>query len=154
MILSPILDITARVAPWKKSFIKAAGFLLPKLRLSLESLSNGEKIIVTKQNIHEQQAAKNPWHIQRYTLRLIITLGEMSDKMLTKASEIDSPLLIVHSGNDLFTMEHNLTAFCNALPAKVDHTRHFHKDSYHLLMYDHKRSKIFRDISKWLERFE
>ena len=154
VILSPILDITARVATWKKNLVKAAGFLLPKLRLSLENLSNGEKVIVTKQDIHEQQTAKNPWHIQRYTLRLIITLGEMSDKMLTKASKVDAPLLIVHSGNDLFTKEHSVTAFCSALPAEVDHTRHFHKDSYHLLMYDHKRSEIFRDISKWLERFK
>ena len=31
-------------------------------------------------------------------------------------------------------------------------THHYYKDSFHLLMYDHKREIIFRDISRWLRQ--
>lgn len=150
IISSPILNVKEKIPAWKRHMVRFTGLIAPKLRVSLETLSNGEKATVTKQDIHEQQAAINPWYVPKYTLRLLLNLADMADCMDHAASSIECPLLIVHGGHDIFTEESSVKALESQLPEKVNVTRHFYPESYHLLMYDHDKETIFQDISKWL----
>lgn len=150
VLFSPILDIQSKISPWKRRIVQTTGFLLPKLRISLETLSNGEKKPVTKQDIHEQQAALNPWYIRRYTLRLLLQLAHLADNMDGAATSIDCPLLLIHGGKDIFTDADTVDHFYKKLPETMNKTKLFYPESYHLLMYDHDKEKIFHDLSKWL----
>ena len=151
ILASPIVDIRSKLPEWKLVTVQAVAALLPKLRISLESLSSGERPVVTKDDVHEQQAAKNEWYVPRYTLRLLLTLGKMADGMRELAGRVRCPILVVHGGNDIFTPKEKVDRLCACIPRKVPHRQLFYKESFHLLMYDHQRDGIFRDISKWLK---
>lgn len=152
ILASPIVDIRSKLSPWKLATVRLAAAMLPKLRISLETLSSGERPVVTKDDIHEQQAAKNAWYIPRYTLRLLLTLGNMADDMKKLAARVHCPVLVLHGGKDIFTPKDKVDRFCEHFPKDTPSTHHYYKDSFHLLMYDHKRDEIFRDISKWLKK--
>mgnify|MGYP001814819393 CR=1 FL=1 len=154
IISSPIVDVESRLPPWKLLAIRMTEMLLPKLRISLESLADGEHPVVTKDDIHEQQAAKNPWYIKRYTLRLLLKLGDMAAVMEKKAARVRCPVLVIHGGKDIFTREASVERFFQHFPEGVDKTKKFYPGSYHLLMYDHDREKIFREVSKWLGKLK
>jgi alpha-beta hydrolase superfamily lysophospholipase len=42
--------------------------------------------------------------------------------------------------------------FCDNFSPGISKTHHYYPGSYHLLMYDHQRDKIFADISSWLDQ--
>ncbi|MBT8043980.1 MAG: lysophospholipase [Verrucomicrobiae bacterium] len=156
IISSPIVDVESKLPPWKMLAVRISAFLLPKLRVSLETLSDGQRAVVTKDDIHEEQAKKNPWYIRRYTLRLLIKLGDMARAMDARAAAIRCPVLVLHGGKDIFTEPDSVTAFYKHFPETANgmaKTRHYYPDSFHLLMYDHDRDKIFKDVSSWLDRF-
>ena len=150
IISSPILDVQPKLPAWKYSLAKTTRFLLPKLRISLESLSSDDNKQVTKQDIHEQQAAINPWYIKRYTLRLLLDLADMADHMSEVSRKLHCPLLVVHGRKDIFTSKQAVDRFYQALPEALDKKLLHYPDSYHLLMYDHNKAKIFQDISEWI----
>jgi alpha-beta hydrolase superfamily lysophospholipase len=150
IISSPIVDVESRLPAWKLLSIRVTKMLMPKLRISLESLSDGEHPVVTEDDIHEEQAAKNPWYIRRYTLRLLLELGDMAAVMEKKATRVQCPVLVLHGGKDIFTKEASVERFYRHFPEGVDKAKKFYPGSYHLLMYDHDRDKIFNDVSKWL----
>lgn len=152
VLSSPIVGVNEKLPPWKYSASRAAAVLFPKLRVSLETLSDGQRPVVTEDDIHEQQAAKNPWYISQYTLRLLLTLSRMSENVNEAAATIQCPVLVLHGGKDIFTSEARVKDFYAAFPETTDKTRKFYPESYHLLMYDHDRENIFEDISKWLHR--
>ena len=152
ILASPIVDIRSKLTPWKLTAVRVAAAILPKLRVSLETLSSGERPVVTKDDIHEEQAAKNEWYVPRYTLRLLLTLGNMAEDMKKLAAATDCPVLVLHGGKDIFTPKDKVDALCASFPRKASTTHHYYKESFHLLMYDHQRDKIFKDISNWLKK--
>lgn len=150
VISSPIIEVDSELPGWKLAAAKLAAIIFPKARISLESLSDGRNQAVTKQDIHEQQAAKNPWYIRRYTLRLLIKLGDMAQAMDQAASSVYCPVLLLHAGKDCFTQEEKVNDFYEHFDQAISKSHHYYPESYHLLMYDHQRDKIFSDISSWL----
>lgn len=154
VISSPIVEVESKVPPWKMVAVRLSSLLLPKLRVSLETLSGGQKAVVTEDDIHEEQAAKNPWYIRRYTLRLLLTLGDMAANMDAMASRVHCPVLVVHGGKDIFTEEKNVNDFYKHFPDTIKKEKKYYPGSYHLLMYDHDRDTIFKDVSKWLNQLQ
>ncbi|MCP5538229.1 MAG: alpha/beta fold hydrolase [Akkermansiaceae bacterium] len=152
VIASPIVEVEAKLPFWKLLAVRISSLLLPKLRVSLETLSEGRKAVVTEDDIHEQQAAKNPWYIPRYTLRLLLVLGDMAAKMDHRASLVKCPILVLHGGKDIFTQEKDVNDFFDHFPTTTRKTKKYYPGSYHLLMYDHDRDKIFKDVSQWLKQ--
>ena len=153
ILASPIIEISDKVAPWQFITMRMAAAIFPKLRISLETLAPNQQPIVTKDNIHKQQAPKNAWYVPRYTLRLLLTLGKMADQMKALASRTHCPVLILHGGQDIFTPKEKIDLFYASFPQKTSTTYHHYKESFHLLMYDHQRKKIFQDISVWLKKY-
>ena len=150
VISSPIIEVESKLATWQLLAARLAAVIFPKAKISLESLAGDQKPVVTRQDIHEQQAAKNPWYIRRFTLRLLIKVGDMAAAMDDIAKHLDCPVLVLHGGQDIFTEDHIVDDFYDRLPDEKFKTHKFYPGSYHLLMYDHDRAKIFGDISKWL----
>jgi len=154
VISSPIVDVGAKLPSWKHGVARVAAALFPKLRISLESLSDGQQAVVTEDDIHEEQAAQNPWYIRRFTLRLLLTLGNMADTMGEPAATVGCPVLVLHGGKDIFTSEDSVKQFYSQFPDGLAKTRKYYPGSYHLLMYDHDREKIFNDLTKWLKNLK
>ncbi len=153
VLSSPIIGVTDQVPAWKMTSLKATSALLPKLRISLETLSTEQPGAVTKDDIHKEQAAKNSWYIPRYTLRLLLHLNDLSTNMDEAAAQIHCPILILNGGKDIFSSPKNVDHLTKQFPAKpANQTQHkFYPGSYHLLMYDHDRKKIFSDVLQWLQ---
>ncbi len=154
IVSSPIVNIQAKVAPWKIMALRVSAFLLPTLRLSLESLSDEGKRQVTQADIHEEQAAKNAWYIRRYTLRLLLELGNLAGEMSRQAAQVRCPVLVLHGGHDVFTGAESVKKFTQSFPDELTTTRKFYPDAYHLLMYDENREKIFKDAAKWIDQLK
>jgi len=154
IVSSPIVDLQSKVEPWKIMALRISTFLMPTLRISLESLSNGEKPQVTQGDIHKEQIAKNEWYIPRYTLRLLLKLGDLAEGMPQQAQKIHCPILVMHGGNDIFTSEDSVKMFYQHLPESTTKARQFYPEAYHLLMYDEKRDKIFQDATDWIKKLK
>ena len=154
VISSPIVGVKDQLPPWKFAMARAAATLFPKLRVSLETLSDGQKAMVTEDDIHDEQAAKNAWYIRRYTLRLLLTLGNMSDSFDDQATTVDCPVLLLHGGLDIFTPREKVDQLFMSFPSSPGKTKRFYPDSYHLLMYDHHREEIFDDVDRWIQKLK
>ena len=76
----------------------------------------------------------------------------MAGTMDDMASEVHCPILVVHGGKDIFTKEQKVNDFYEHFPASTDKTKKYYPGSYHLLMYDHDRNKIFKDLCQWLTK--
>lgn len=155
MILSsPIVEVQAKLPPWKVMAVRLSAFLLPTIRISLESLSNSDRPQVTEDDIHDEQAAKNEWYIPRYTLRLLLKLGDLAEAMPKKAQQVRCPILVMHGGKDIFTSEDGVKNLYANLPDSTPKSRKYYPEAFHLLMYDAQRKKIFKDASDWMEKLK
>lgn len=152
VISAPIIEVDSELPKWKLAAAKCAALFFPVARISLESLSDGRRPVVTREDNHEQQAAKNSWYIPRYTLRLLVKLGDLAQSMDAVASKVSCPVLVLHGGKDVFTQGEKVNDFCRNFDPLVNVTHHYYPSSYHLLMYDHQKEKIFADISSWLNQ--
>lgn len=152
VLASPIVDIASKLPVWKYRLARTLAVMFPKFRISLESLSGVQHAVVTEDDIHAEQAAKNPWYIKRYTLRLLLHLGRMSEALPVQVREADCPVLLLHGGKDLFTSEESVKRLEADAGGKDGLSRKFYPDSYHLLLYDHQRERIFKDVVGWLNK--
>ncbi|MDA7888793.1 lysophospholipase [Akkermansiaceae bacterium] len=153
MILSsPIVDIRGDFPKWKEYLANGLAALLPKARISLESLSGKTEVKVTKDTVHEDQVKKNPYHIQRHTLRLLTTLGNMIRGMEKASQSLDIPLYVLYGGKDVFSDPNDVKIFLDNLPATTQASNTFYPESFHLLFHDHQSDKVVADIEKWLRK--
>jgi len=152
VISSPIVDVASKLPGWRYTAARTLAALLPKLRISLETLAQEDHPVVTADDIHEEQAAKNPWYIKRYTLRLLLALSQMADGLPDQAEQVACPVLVLHGGKDIFTSDASVKKWFGHFPDPKKKELRFYPGSYHLLMYDHARDQIFKDVSDWLKK--
>ena len=153
MILSsPIVDIKGDFPKWKVHLANGAAALFPKARLSLETLAGKTDVKVTKNTIHSEQTKKNPYHIERHTLRLLTTLGDMIRGMKKASQNLNIPLYVLYGGKDVFSDPADVKVFLENLPASTKSEQTFYPESFHLLFHDHQSDKVVADIEKWLRK--
>ena len=121
-------------------------------RISLDALGGGQDVQMTQTTRHSSQAEKNSYNIKLHTLRLLGTLGRHIETMNECAAALRVPVLILHGGKDYFNSDGDVRGFVAHVPSGVAKTYRNYPDSYHLLMYDAHRDKIFRDVERWLQR--
>ncbi|MEJ6580665.1 MAG: alpha/beta fold hydrolase [Akkermansiaceae bacterium] len=151
ILASPIVNIRGDFPKWKEILAHTLANFFPKARVSLESLSGKEEVRVTKDTIHEEQATKNSYHIERHTLHLLSTLGKMIRSMNSAAQELDIPVLVLHGGKDVFSDPKDVERFFGKIPEAAPHTRKFYPESFHLLFHDHQSELVVSDITTWLK---
>lgn len=152
VLSSPIVRFRDDIPDWTPGLVQVAATALPLARVSLETLSSGEEIPMTQSSTHGEQTQQNPYHVEKHTLRLLATLAGHIDGMNDFAAELSGPVLVLHGGNDYFNNDSDIRGFIARMPDEARVTHRHYPRSYHLLMYDEKRDRVFRDVARWCNR--
>lgn len=152
VLSSPIVRFRDDIPAWTPGLVQVAATALPLARVSLESLSSGEAIPMTQTSTHGEQVKQNPYHVEKHTLRLLATLASHIDGMNDCAAELSGPVLVLHGGQDYFNNDADIRGFLARMPKEARVTHRHYSQSYHLLMYDQKRERVFRDVARWCNR--
>lgn len=107
---------------------------------------------MTQTSTHGEQVKQNPYHVEKHTLRLLATLASHIDGMNDCAAELSGPVLVLHGGQDYFNNDADIRGFLARMPKEARVTHRHYSQSYHLLMYDQKRERVFRDVARWCNR--
>ncbi len=152
VLSSPIVRFRDEVPSWTPGLVRLAATTLPLARVSLASLTGGHEVRMTQTAGHLAQVRKNPYHVDHHTLRLLGALTRHIEGMNECARSFRAPVMVLHGGNDYFNNDSDLRGFVARIPEGVSATYKNYPDAYHLLMYDEKRERIFKDLEKWLNR--
>ncbi|MEM9236971.1 MAG: alpha/beta fold hydrolase, partial [Verrucomicrobiota bacterium] len=127
-ITSPVVKIRDDFPTWKKELVRGLSKIAPGARVSLDALSGGEPVQMTEDTVHSDQSETNSWHIDKHTLRLLVTLGDMIEEMPDCASLYQVPTIVLHGGNDFFTSPDDVKAFTACIPESTQVTRKFYPE--------------------------
>jgi alpha-beta hydrolase superfamily lysophospholipase len=152
ILSSPIVRFRDDIPAWTPGLLQVAATTLPLARVPLSSLATGQDVQMTGTSHHLEQAAKNPYHVEQHTLRLLGTLASHIRGMNDCAATFDLPVLVLHGEHDFFNNDSDLRGFMARMPASPKKTYRSYSGAYHLLMYDRKREQVFRDVDRWLNR--
>jgi alpha-beta hydrolase superfamily lysophospholipase len=152
VLSSPIVRFRDDIPAWTPGLVQIAATTLPLARISLETLSGGQEVQMTQTSSHLSQKKKNPYDVDKHTLRLIGTLSQHIDRMNQCATTFRTPVLVLHGGKDYFNNDSDVRGFVARIPDGVSKTYYNYPDAYHLLMYDAKKEVIFRDIERWMNK--
>jgi alpha-beta hydrolase superfamily lysophospholipase len=150
VITSPVVGIRGDFPVWKKEVVRMIAAVFPATRLSLDTLSGGQKVQMTATSTHSEQSETNSWHIERHTLRLLVSLNDLIDQMKASAATFRVPTLIVHGGKDYFTDSNDVFSYYQQLSQTPEKKRLFYPEAHHLLMYDVQKDLVIQDIGTWL----
>lgn len=151
ILLAPVVSTLPHLPDWKHRLANTIAYLLPKLRVPLNQFSGKQAVKVTQGAVnHHEQASTNPYFIDKFTLRLLATLGNLISKMNKVAHKLNIPILLVNGGQDYFTPPRYAEEFFASIPHSASNHHSYFEDSFHLLMYDAHREEIFSEISKWI----
>ncbi|MFM2170306.1 MAG: hypothetical protein RI957_535 [Verrucomicrobiota bacterium] len=150
VISSPVVGIRHDFPLWKKESVRLIARIFPAARLSLDTLSGGQKVQMTATSTHSEQSETNAWHIERHTLRLLLSLSDMIDRMNASAATFRVPTLVVHGGKDFFSDDEDVISFYQQLAKTPEKKRLYYPEAHHLLMYDTQKDLVIRDMACWL----
>ncbi|MEM9079395.1 MAG: alpha/beta fold hydrolase [Verrucomicrobiota bacterium] len=148
ILSSPVTSISS-IPPFQRESLQLLARITPRFRLDLSSLSNGSFQATTSSN-HFEQTNKNPWFIEKYTLRFMNQLGLLAEAMPNQASKIHTPTLILFAGQDPLVTQANILTFAQQFPSTP--TIHKFEQSHHLLFYDQQKQEVITTISHWLQK--
>ena len=152
ILSSPIVRFKDDIEPWKIALVRAAASTLPLARVSLDALAGQDDVQMTQESKHNEQSKTNDYNVEQHTLRLLGTLAKLIDGMNGCAAKLEVPTLVLHAEKDYFNNDSDVRGFVARIPAGVSSTYRNYPGAYHLLMYDEKKEKVFRDVEKWLDR--
>lgn len=152
VLSSPIVRFRDDIPQWKIELVQVAAATFPNARVSLNALTGGQDVQMTQTTTHSAQAETNSYHVEQHTLRLLGTLGKHIGGMNDCAATFRMPTLVLHGDKDYFNTDSDVRGFVARIPKSTSSTYHNYPDAYHLLMYDARREKIFRDVARWTDR--
>ena len=151
VLSSPITKIRDDFPAWKQVFVRVVARALPTARVSVDTLTGGQPIQMTHDTLHAEQSETNAWHIERHTLRLLVTLADLAADMQRIAPALHAPTLVMHGGRDFASRPDDVREFCALLPNRPGNQRLFYPNSHHLLMYDQDREQAITDAADWID---
>lgn len=152
VLSSPIVRFRDDIPAWTPGLVQIAATTLPLARVSLEALSGGQEVQMTQKSVHGEQVKKNPYHVEQHTLRMIGALARLINGMNDCAAELESPVLVLHGGQDFFNNDSDVRGLVARIPSSTSKTYRNYPKAYHLLMYDEQNEVIFRDVRRWVDR--
>lgn len=152
VLSSPIVRFKDDVPAWQPALIQVAAVTAPLARVSLETLAPGQKIQMTQTSTHDQQSETNSYNIEKHTVRLLGTLARHIDSMNDCAATFRTPVLVLHGEKDYFNTDSDVRGFVAHIPQETSKTYRNYPGAYHLLMYDAKKEKVFKDVESWLSK--
>jgi alpha-beta hydrolase superfamily lysophospholipase len=152
ILLAPVVSLRPHLSIWKHKIANTLSYVFPRYRVSLNQFSGEQAVKVTQGgDNHDEQAATNSYFIDKFTLRLLSTLGNLISEMYSAAENITCPIIMLNGGHDYFTPPENAAEFYKRFPSSSQNHHAYYPDSYHLLMYDSHREQIFSDITQWIK---
>lgn len=152
VLSSPIVRFRDDIPAWTPGLVQIAATTLPLARVSLDALSGGQEVQMTQKSVHSEQVQTNPYHIAQHTLRLIGALSRLIVGMNDCAAELESPVLVLHGGQDYFNNDSDVRGLVARIPEGTSKTYRNYPKAYHLLMYDEQNEVVFHDIRRWVDR--
>lgn len=150
ILLSPVVKIARQIPCWKISLARFIASLAPNIRIPFQLLSGSQNVKVTQGAAdHHAQAITNPYHIEKVSLRLLLTIADLIESMPSCARKMHTPTYVAYAGNDFFTPSDYTTEWLKGFPSSTI-TSSFWPDSYHLMLYDARREAVFADITRWI----
>jgi alpha-beta hydrolase superfamily lysophospholipase len=61
-------------------------------------------------------------------------------------------VLVLHGENDFFNTDSDMRGFVAHIPGTVPTTYKNFPGAYHLLMYDAKKEKVFKEVESWTSK--
>jgi alpha-beta hydrolase superfamily lysophospholipase len=151
ILLAPVVSLLPHLPKWKHKLATLISYFLPRYRVSLNLFSGGQAVKVTQSSDnHDDQAATNSYFIEKFTLRLLSSLGNIISKMNVTVEKIHVPILVINGGCDYFTPPEYTHKFFSCIPFSEKNHHAYFAESYHLLLYDDHRNEIFSEISRWI----
>lgn len=152
ILSSPIARIRSDLPLWRRTALRWAALLLPRFKLSLESLSGETETRVIRDTVHQEQVSNNDYHLSEFTCRLLNVIARLIERMPDRAEKLSVPVLLLHGGEDVFSHADDVASFATSFHAAPMVDRYYYPESYHLLFYDHERERILADLSAWLKK--
>ncbi len=149
VVAAPVVSLDDKLAGWHYGLLKVGALAMPNIKVSLQTLAGGEPLEVFEGVDHHDQVAQNPWHVERYSLRLLVTLAEMVRGMPQALSEAAAPTLLLQGGKDIFSTREQLRQLVEQANRPSLQWKYY-PDSFHLLLYDPAREEIFADLVTFL----
>ena len=149
VLSSPVVRFKDDIPAWKPALIQVAAATAPLARVSMKALEGGQEVQMTQTSTHSQQAETNSYHVEEHTLRLLGTLARHINSMNECAAAIRVPVLVLHGENDFFNTDSDVRGFIANIPSGVSQTYRNFPGAYHLLMYDAKKEKVFKEVENW-----
>lgn len=154
ILSSPVSSTGDDITAFQLVLLRVAATIMPRYRVSLETLAGVDNVQMTRDEVHEEQTTTNPWHVSGFTLRLLRYLERMISNLSLSAQTINIPTLILHGGRDIFSDSTEVERFAKNFPTEAVVQRRFYPESYHLLFYDHQRDQVLADVSSWLDQLK
>lgn len=153
ILASPVTSIRQMPAAWKVLLVRALMRVAPGVRISLESLgdSSVREQNVTSKTTHKEQMEKTPHYVETFTFRLFREVESMIRNSHRAGAEIDSPILIFYTPNDVFTSKEGIESFFEDVGSQ-DKTKVFYPDSFHLILHDRDRDRVLEELENWIEK--
>ena len=90
ILLAPVVSLRPHLSVWKHRLANLISLLLPRYKVSLNLFSGDNAVKVTQgSDSHDAQAATNSYFIEKFTLRLLATLGNLISEMNMIARKIN-----------------------------------------------------------------
>lgn len=147
ILASPVTSLKT-VPAWQRAALVLASSTVPRARIALEELAGGD-FQATEGTTHFAQSQKNPWYVERFTLRFMRSLARMADQMPAKAAASTAPVLILQGGRDFLSPPEDGRNFAKQFRTPVE--RKVFPQSRHLLFYDKEKNEVITEILRWLD---
>ena len=151
ILTSPVTSIRHKIPVWKEVPLRLVMRIAPGFRVSLESLGSREvrEQNVTSTTTHREQMEKTPHYVETFTFRLFRELESLIDSSHTAGAQLNDPVLLFYTPNDVFTSKEGVEAFFEDVSTD-DKSKVFYPDSFHLILHDKDRGKVLQEVEDWV----
>lgn len=147
IIFAPNIKLRLQIPWFKKMGGELLSLILPSLGVSnllrAKDLSRDPKVV---ENFNQ-----DPLVIRKVSLRLASGMFKNQDEVLSLAPKIKTPCLILHGEEDKITCPEGSQEFFEKMKVR-DREIKIYPHSYHELLNDIGKEKVYQDLEAWLEK--
>ena len=151
ILATPIAGLRMNLSGMQRWLLETAAALSPRTRYSLGQLAGVDEsaIQVTSTTTHGGQMAQTPHHVNAFSLRLLVSIGQMIDQNPAAAAKLRMPVLLLASPNDIISSGDQIQRLFSQIRSE-DKKLLWYTRSHHLILHDVQRAEALRDVERWL----
>ena len=152
ILASPVVHIDGEMNFWQRMLARMVLLVYPSKRIRMDSFEDDERSQdpkVTRDPAYQAYLQNTPHQVESYTLRFIKTLFEWIESAPEAAKRLNTPILVLYAGKDIFVKPEKVESFFDQLSSEEKTLAPF-PESYHLLLHDLDKSEVLNQIEAWL----